>query len=199
MAKYVTSIGRIAFNSIVTPRTSDFGKTSWDVGMVLTEKDSQSIFRAIEDEITRFRDTNAKGKDLPNNDKLKMPWRQSVRQNEDGEKVPVEGEFLWVFKRPVSYPDRRSGGETKNTPPLIYDSLGKIVNDMQEVPNQTTGKVVYEVGIYNRMGNSGVTLRLVGFQIGELGAGSDVQLTPIEGGTFVKEEDSADIGALLGS
>jgi len=197
MAKHVTSIARVAFNSIINPRTSDFGKTSWDVGVVLTEKDSQSIFQAIEDEINRFRDANAKGKELPSNDKLKMPWRQSVRQNEDGEKVPVEGEFLWVFKRPVSYPDRRNGGEMKNTPPLIYDSMGKIVDGLQEVPNQTTGKVVYEVGIYNRMGNSGVTLRLVGFQIAEMGAGSGVDLTPIEGGTFVAEEDSADIGALL--
>lgn len=199
MAKHVTSVARIAFNSIINPRTSDFGKTSWDVGVVLTEKDSQSIFQAIEDEITRYRDTNAKGKELPNNDKLKMPWRQSVRQNEDGEKVPVEGEFLWVFKRPVSYPDRRNGGETKNTPPLIYDSMGKIVDGLEEVPNQTTGKVVYEVGIYNRMGNSGITLRFVGFQIAEMGAGSGVDLTPIEGGTFVAEEDSADIGALLGA
>lgn len=197
MAKHVTSIARVAFNSIINPRTSDFGKTSWDVGVVLTEKDSQSIFQAIEDEINRFRDANAKGKELPSNDKLKMPWRQSVRQNEDGEKVPVEGEFLWVFKRPVSYPDRRNGGEMKNTPPLIYDSMGKIVDGLQEVPNQTTGKVVYEVGIYNRMGNSGITLRLVGFQIAEMGAGSGVDLTPIEGGTFVAEEDSADIGALL--
>jgi hypothetical protein len=199
MAKHVTSIARVAFNSIINPRTSDFGKTSWDVGVVLTEKDSQSIFQAIEDEVTRYRDTNAKGKELPSNDKLKMPWRQSVRQNEDGEKVPVEGEFLWVFKRPVSYPDRRNGGEMKNTPPLIYDSMGKIVDGLQEVPNQTTGKVVYEVGIYNRMGNSGVTLRLVGFQIAEMGAGSGVDLTPIEGGTFVAEEDSADIGAVLGA
>ena len=197
MAKHVTSIARVAFNSIINPRTSDFGKTSWDVGVVLTEKDYQSIFQAIKDEINRFRDANAKGKELPSNDKLKMPWRQSVRQNEDGEKVPVEGEFLWVFKRPVSYPDRRNGGEMKNTPPLIYDSMGKIVDGLQEVPNQTTGKVVYEVGIYNRMGNSGVTLRLVGFQIAEMGAGSGVDLTPIEGGTFVAEEDSADIGALL--
>ena len=195
MAKHVTSIGRIAFNSLVTPRTSDFGKTSWDVGMVFTEKDSQSIFQAIEDELQRFRDTNRSGKDLPDNSKLKMPWRQSVQQNADGEKVPVDGEFLWVFKRPISYPDRRNGGEMKNTPPLIYDAIGKIVEGMTEVPNQTTGKAIYEVGIYNRMGNSGVTMRLVGFQIAQLGeAGLD--LAPIEGG-FVAGGDDDDISAVL--
>ena len=196
MAKHVTSIGRIAFNSLVTPRTSDYGKTSWDVGMVLTEKDSQSIFQAIEDEIQRFRDTNRNGKDLPDNSKLKMPWRQSVQQNADGEKVPVDGEFLWVFKRPISYPDRRNGGEMKNTPPLIYDAMGKIVDGMTEVPNQTTGKAIYEVGVYNRMGNSGVTMRLVGFQIAQLGeAGLD--LAPIEGGSFVAGGEDDDISAVL--
>lgn len=196
-SKKVTELCRFAFGSLLTPKANPYGKVQYDAGVVLTEKDSQSIFEAIEEALENYRG-GPRGKDLPPNDKLNMPWRQSTKKNDAGEKEEVPGEFLWVFKRPHTW-KTKSGEEQRNTPPLIYDSMGRIVQDITEIPGGSTGKVIYEVGIYNNMGNSGVTLRLIGFQVAELAEMGGLELQPIEGGTFVAEAEDAvaDMNSLL--
>jgi hypothetical protein len=193
--KRITPVGRFVYGALIEPRTTDFGKTEWLAAVVLSEADSEPLFAAIEEVLAAKRADNSK---FPaDNSKLRMPFRPSEKKNEAGEKELVEGEFLWTFTRRLERKGRE--GETvRNTPPVIYDSLGNVITGkLNMIGGGTMGKAVYEMYVYDAPANKGVSLQLVGFQISELSVAPEQKLDPIEGGSFVLANEEAEIEALL--
>jgi hypothetical protein len=196
--KEATPIGRIAYSSLITPRLNENnGKNEYSLGFVLKEEDCEEIFAKIEKvlEETRQRDPR-----FPkDNSKLNMPYKPSMTKDEQtGEKVPVEGELLFNFKRNATR-TLRTGEVVRNDPPMIYDSTGRLVdpNSIGRIGSGTTGKAVYEFYVYNMAAAKGVQMQLVGFQISELKRPEEIQLAPIEGGWVAEESEADEIAGLL--
>lgn len=198
MPRFVTPIGRIAFGSLIQPRLNDNnGKTEWHLGLVMKEEDCEEIFANIENALTEQRQRDLR---FPrDNTKLNMPYQPSMTKDEQtGEKVPVEGELLFKMKRNATR-TLRTGETERNDPPKIYDSTGRLVNaaTIGRIGGGTTGKAVYDIYVYNMAAAKGVQLQLVGFQINELKQPDEVQLAPIEGGWVAEESEADEIAGLL--
>lgn len=193
MPSLVTQVGRYAFGALTEPRTNpNSQKIEYNCGFVLSEADSEDIFANMEKAIEAKRAADPR---FPkDNSALRFPFRESTKKLEDGTKEVVPGEYLWNFKRNAEI-QRKTGELVRNNPPAIYDSLGRIVTgQVERFASGTTGKVVYDVYVYNMAGSKGVSLQLVGFQIAELKRG-EVALSAIEGGWVSETED--DFAAVL--
>jgi hypothetical protein len=194
VAKHLTNVGKYVFGSIVEPRTNAFGVSQWSVGLVLQEADAQPLFELIEQYLEEKRVGNAR---FPKtNDGLKMPFFPSTKLLPDGTKEEVPGEFLFKFVRKFERKNK-SGELTRNTPPAIYDSLGRVINGkVDRISSGSTGKAVFEVYVYDNAGVRGVTFQLLGFQIAELKV-QELELPPIEGGFVAEQTEDDDIAAVL--
>ena len=186
MAQFKTSVGRVAWSNLIEARTSDYGKHEWTLGLVLDEDATNEMLTRMDDELEGYRKKNPLHAKFPPLAQLKNGIKPSETKDEEGNKTPDEGNFLAVFKRQTTWKSKQ-GDTNKQTPPRIYDSVGRILTDPVDVPRGSRGLAVYEHGIYNNPGNKGISLRLVGFQIAELAEGNDVKLEAIDGGTFVVE------------
>ena len=198
MPRFVTPIGRIAFGALTTPRVNDNnGKTEWHLGLVLKEEECEEIFANIENALTEARQRDLR---FPkDNSKLNMPFQPSMTKDEQtGEKVPVDGELLFKMKRNASR-TLRTGETERNDPPKIYDSTGRLVSpgSIGRIGGGTTGKAVYDLYVYNMTAAKGVQMQLIGFQINELKQPEEVQLAPIEGGWVAEESEADAIAGLL--
>lgn len=196
MLTYVTPVGRIAFNSLISPRVNpNSGLMEYGCGFVLSHEDSESILANIERALEEYRVKNPK---FPaTNEKLIFPYEPSMRKKEDGTKEPELGLLLWKFKTKAQYKDKNTGELVNRTPPAIYDSLGRVVTGrIDRIPTNSEGKMVYEIYVYDMQANKGVQLQIRGCQVSKLEK-SGPELTPIEGG-WTPDEDSIDvIGAVL--
>lgn len=183
----VTPLGTIVFGSICDPRENpNSGRVEWNMGFVVPLTQCDSIMEAIEQALA---DKRAADPRFPaKNDGLRMPFRPSMKKLEDGTKEDDPDNILFSFKRNAEY--KTKTGETKtNSRPAIYDSRGMVVTDLVSViPGGSTGKVVYQVYVYDMPGSKGVQLQLSGFQIAELKT-NQVELQPIEGGWVSEEVD----------
>ena len=188
MPQFKTSVGRVAWSNLIEARTSDYGKTEWTLGLVIDEDATNEMLTRMDDELETYRKKNPLHAKFPPLTELKNGIKPSETKNEDGTKTPDEGNFLAVFKRQTTWKSKQ-GDVNKQAPPRIYDSVGRILTDPIDVPRGSKGLVVYEHGIYNNPGNKGISLRLIGFQIAELAEGNDVKMEPIDGGTFVVEQE----------
>ena len=188
MAQFKTAIGRVAFGNLIESRTSDYGKTEWILAVVLDEDATNQMLGHQDDELDAYRKKSPLNAKFPALASLKNGIKPSETKDEDGNKTPDEGNFLAVFKRQTTWKSKQ-GDVNKQAPPRIYDSVGRILTDPIDVPRGSKGLVVYEHGIYNNPGNQGISLRLIGFQIAELAEGNDVKMEPIDGGTFVVEQE----------
>ena len=188
--QFKTAIGKVAFGNLIESRTSDYGKTEWTLGLVIDEPATNQMLERMDAELETYRSRSPLNSKFPPLTAVKNGIKPSEIKNEDGTKEPDEGNFLAVFKRQTTWKSKQ-GDTNKNTPPRIYDSLGRILTDPIDVPRGSKGLAVYEHSIYNNPGNRGVSLRLVGFQIAELAEGNDVKLEPIDGGTFVVESQES--------
>jgi len=195
--KATASIGRIAFGSIIEPRINETsGKTEWSLGWVIPEADAQDIFDAIEQALAEERQRNPR---FPkDNSKLHMPYSQSMKKDESGEKVPEDGVLLFKFKRNANR-TLRTGEMTPNTPPHLYDSTGRLVEakTIGRVAGGSTGRVIYELYVYDMAAAKGVQLQLVGFQVDKLQQEETVALPPIEGGWVAEQSEADEIAELL--
>ena len=187
MATYKTSLGRVAFGNLVEARTSEFGKTEWTLGLVIDEAAANEMLVRMEEDLDGYRKGSPQRANFPALASIRTGIKPSETKQEDGTKVPDPGNFLSVFKRQTTWKSKL-GDFNKNTPPRMYDLLGRIIDPI-EVPRGSKGVVVYEHSIYNNPGNKGISLRLIGFQIAELADSDSVLMEPIEGGTFVSEPE----------
>ena len=191
--KFKTPVCPMVFGALTVPQSNDYG-SAWNAGMVLSEDDSQGLFKLIAQQLEDARSRDPK---FPkSNEKLKMPYQPSMEKNEDGTKTPKEGEFLWVFNRKTTRKVR--GEEVKQTPPLLWDANGSLITDLADVPRGTEGIIHFEVRCYT-MGSGGVSFFLVGFQISKFGQSDAPDLQPIEGGEFVVDDGNApvDVASVL--
>ena len=197
MGQHATkAIGRIAFGSLIEPRVNETsGKTEWSLGWVIAEEDAQDIYHHIEQALEDARQRDPR---FPkDNSKLHIPIQPSMKKDDSGEKVPVDGELLVKFKR-NAHRTLKTGEMTPNTPPHIYDATGRLVDPktIGRVAGGSTGRVVYETYVYNMAAAKGVSLQLMGFQISTLQKEDAMDLPPIEGG-WVAEQNEADSLAQL--
>ena len=193
MSKFFqTPVCKMAFGALTVPQKNDYG-SAWKAGMLISEDDSQVLFKIIAQQLEDARSRDPK---FPkSNEKLKMPWQPSMQTDADGNKTPKEGEFLWIFNRKTTKVLR---GETvKQTPPTLWDANCTPITDLAEVPWGSEGIIHFECRCYTMQGG-GVSFFLEGFQISKL-ANSGPDLKPIEGGEFVVNEDGAplDMNAVL--
>lgn len=195
--KATKAIGRIAFGSIIEPRLNESsGKTEWALGWVIEEAEAQDIFDAIEQGLTEMRQRDPR---FPkDNSKLYMPFSQSMKKDESGEKVPVDGELLFKFKR-NAHRTLRTGDQQPNTAPMLYDSTGRLVDPktIGRVAGGSTGRPIYEVYVYSMPAAKGVQLQLVGFQVDKLQQEETIALPPIEGGWVAEQSEADEIAELL--
>lgn len=186
MAQFKTAIGRVAFGNLVQSKTSDYGKTQWEVGFVIDQAGCDQI---IADQMIEHANYSKRNHDFPSYADLtiagKIGIKPSASKDENGNKVLDEGFYLCVFKRQTTY-ETKQGDTVKNNAPRMYDSIGRLIDPI-EVPRGSKGLVVYENAIYNRPGNKGMNLRLVGFQIAELADDGTIEIGAIDGGSFVVE------------
>ena len=185
------------FGALVDPRENpNSGRYEWQIGLLLTEEEAAPVLAAISEAAAQRRAENPK---FPPDAQLRMPY-SPAKQKVEGVLTDVEGSITLKFKRQASIRDKMTGGEKQNTPPAIYDGLGRLLNGTPGMPvtinSGSTGKVVYSCYAYDQAGSKGVTLQLRGFQLFEL-AKNDLQLAPIEGG-FVPDEMDDLAAALAG-
>ena len=187
MAKHVTPLGTIVFGAVVNPRENpNSGQIEWNLGFVVPLDKSDSILAVIEQALTEKRAADPRFPET--NEKLRLPYRPSMKKLEDGSKEEDPENLLFSFKRKAQY-RTKSGDVRNNTRPAIYDSRGMVVTEsVANIPGGTTGKAVYEVFVYDMPGSKGVQLQLVGFQIAEMKT-MEVELQPIEGGWISEEAD----------
>lgn len=192
MAQFKTALGRVVFGNMIEPRTSDYGKSEWTLGVVFDEVATNQMLVHMEDELESYRSRSPLNSKFPALVAVKNGIKPSEKKNEDGTKEPDEGNFLAVFKRQTTWKSKQ-GDVGKNAAPRLYDSVGRLIDPI-DVPRGSIGLVVYEHSIYNNPGNQGVSLRLVGFQIAELAEGDEVKMDAIDG-SFVVEpnEEMLDI------
>lgn len=190
-AKASKAIGRIAFGNVTEARLNELsGKTDWSIGWVIPEAEAQDIIKSIEDALADMRQRDPR---FPaTNEKLHLPFSQSMSKDESGEKVPVDGELIFKLKRNATR-TLKTGEMQPNTPPMLYDSTGRLVDPktISRVGSGSTGRIVYDVYVYSMSAAKGVQLQLVGFQIDKLRQDDVLDLPPIEGG-FVAEASEAD-------
>lgn len=195
--KSAKAIGRIAYGSIIEARVNEAsGRTEWSIGWVAREDETQDIFDLIEQALADMRQKDPR---FPkDNSKLHMPVAQSMAKDDTGEKVPVEGELLFKFKR-NSTKTLKTGEQIPNTPPLIYDSTGRLVDPktITRLGSGSTGRPIFEVYGYNMSMAKGVSLQLAGFQIDKLRQDDPIELPPIEGGWVAEQSEADEIAAML--
>ena len=192
----VTPLGTFCFGALITPRINNMNPDAppeWLAALQCSEAESQAMFEAIE---AALEDARAKQPRFPKDSKgLRFPWRQATEKAEGSdERVPLEGQLLWVFKRKSIV--KRYGEEVKNTPPTLYDNGGKVcTGQVEEIGLRSTGKVIYRTYAYCQPGNSGVGFGLEGFQIGELKESNNTPDLPPIGGNFNSDqEETVDLG-----
>ena len=196
MRNLVTPVGRFVFGSILSPRVNPNNDSlEYTAGFVLSVEDSQSLLENMEQALVEHR---AKNPNFPDtNDKLNFPYEVSRKLLESGEKVEDPDNLLWKFKNKAQYKSKQTGEMINKTPPSIYDSLGRIItNKLDRIPGGTTGKIVYDVWVYDQKVAKGVQLQIKGFQIASM-VQEHLELQPIEGGWVAEEDDIDAIGAAL--
>lgn len=178
----LTATARMAFGSLTEPRTNEYG-SSWNAALVLHEDECRQEMDLIQDLC------NARGEKDPkfNKKNLNFPFKPSVETNEKGEKVESTDSYLFNFTRAVEKRSR-TGEIIKQQPPIIWDSLGRVINPA-DLPNGvgwgSMVKVQYEYYVYDR-GNAGVKFELVGAQIIDLKQEESAP-PPVEGGWVVDD------------
>ena len=187
MAQPSTPLVEVAFAFLDEPRENLGGNLEWTIGVKLKEEDSTEIFDEIEKEIKARQKENKFPRNLEGL-KLNYPYRPSMQKQEDGSKLPVEGELLWIFKRKVV---RKSRGEqVRNAPPVIYDGTGAIVKNPPSIGSGSKVKISYQPYAYDTVAK-GVTFQLLGVQIVELKEFARAEMGAVEGGWVAPKDDNA--------
>ena len=186
MADLVTPLVEVAFAFVEEPRENLSGQLEWTIGVKLKEEDSTPIFDEIEKEIKDRQKENKFPRNLEGL-KLNYPYRPSMQKQEDGSKLPVEGELLWIFKRKVARKSR--GEEVRNAPPVIYDGTGAVVKNPPSIGSGSKVRVGYRAYAYDNV-QRGVQFQLLQVQIVELKEFSRSEMEPVEGGWVAPKGDN---------
>lgn len=186
MADLVTPLVEVAFAFVEEPRENLSGQLEWTIGVKLKEEDSTPIFDEIEKEIKDKQKENKFPRNLEGL-KLNYPYRPSMQKQEDGSKLPVEGELLWIFKRKVARKSR--GEEVRNAPPVIYDGTGAIVKNPPSIGSGSKVVIGYTAYAYDNV-QRGVQFQLRAVQIVELKEFSRTEMEAVEGGWVAPKGDN---------
>ena len=186
MADLVTPLVEVAFAFVEEPRENLSGQLEWTIGVKLKEEDSTPIFDEIENEIKDKQKENKFPRNLEGL-KLNYPYRPSMQKQEDGSKLPVEGELLWIFKRKVARKSR--GEEVRNAPPVIYDGTGAVVKNPPSIGSGSKVRVGYRAYAYDNV-QRGVQFQLLQVQIVELKEFSRSEMEAVEGGWVAPKGDN---------
>ena len=185
-----TPVGTLAWCSLINTTENLSGKQEWNCALEIPKSQCGGLLKYLDECIERFR------VDYPmwpaDSKKLKRPVTFASTKGEDGERIDNPNSYLFRFKRPAMR--FVNGKEAERPAPQLWDSLGKHINpeDIEDIGNGTTGKVIFRPYGYNHAGNQGIGLALEGFQILELKARSAaLELQPMEGGFVHNAHDDA--------
>ena len=188
-----TDIQEVAFAYLTEPRENLSGVLEWTIGLNVPAASMQQFEDVVLEEIADKQKAGRFPKPTPQS--LNYPWRDSMKKEEDGTKVKVDGYNLVVFKRKV---ERKMRGEiVRNNPPLIFDSLGQKPANPPRLGGGSKVKVIYQPFAYDTV-QKGVTFQLLGVQIVELKApASEIVMAPVEGGWQAEREGIDELNAIL--
>jgi hypothetical protein len=186
--KLVTPIGKLAWSAITEKTKNLKDELEWNCGFILPEGESQGIVEHIEAALKLKRQQDPS---FPrDNSGLNFPFSQSMKKDETGKKVPEVGMLMFKFKRPASIFRKATGNREANTPPLIFDSMGRPVSGLARIGPGSLGKVIYDPFVYDKAGQKGIRLTLLGFQITKLEVDT-IELEAVEGGWVPDQAPSA--------
>ena len=189
--KHVSPEGVFIFGALIDPRSNEYG-TEWCCGLQLTVEAGEAIAKSVEDALANKRNRDPA---FPKSNKqIKLPFSQARKRNEAGEWEPDPEHIIWNFKR--KWEVKVNGELTRNTPPLTYDSTGRLC-EVKDIGYGSRVKVIYDCYCYT-MNGGGVKLELIGVQIAELKQRS-LELAPIEGGWVAETTEEEDISRILAS
>jgi hypothetical protein len=183
-SKFVTKVGKVAWSNIVQPGRNLKDEPEWNCGFVISEGDSQDLMANIEEALRLYRSVNPSFP--PGNTGINLPFGPSFKKEENGDKVVEPGFLIFKFKRPTTIFRKKSNRREDNTAPLIFDSMGRPVRNLSDIGSGSLGKVVYDTYCYDKAGQKGVGLQLLGFQVVKLEV-QTIELEAVEGG-WVQEE-----------
>jgi hypothetical protein len=191
--KFVTPVGKLAWSAIIDQTRNLKDELEWNCGFILPEEQSQGIVEHIETALKLHRE---KDSSFPkDNSGLNFPFSQSMKKDETGKKVPEVGMLMFKFKRPATILRKATGNREANTPPLIFDSLGRPVSGLPRIGPGSLGKAIYDPFVYDKAGQRGVRLTLLGFQITKLEVDT-IELEAVEGG-WVPDQAPSALDAML--
>ena len=180
--RLLTVPGRMAFGSLVEPRVTDYG-SEWSLGLELTNEEAQPLIEAM---LAAVDDAMARDPKWKTAKDYNKPWGPARDKQPDGTLVDNPDKVLIRIKRKT---EKKYRGElTKQDPPILWDSLGRVVNgQVKEVGWGSIIKVQFEFFPYS-MGSCGIATDLQGVQIIELKE-RELAPPPVEGGWVVDSED----------
>jgi hypothetical protein len=185
--KFVTPVGKVAWSNIVHLGRNLKDEPEWNCGFVIAEADSQQIMTNIEETLRLYRVANPTFPQT--NTGLNFPFGPSHKKDATGNKELEPGFLCFKFKRPGVILRKKTGRKEDNTPPLIFDSQGRPVSGLADIGSGSLGKVVYDIYCYDKKGQKGVGLQLLGFQVVKLEV-QTIELDAVEGG-WVQGESTA--------
>lgn len=190
----MSPVGTMRWGNVVAPKSNQYGCDTWDVALTMGEEESLPLISLVERMINEAMSSRpAFPKDRS---KLYVPYDQSKKKLPDGSFEPIDDELLWKFKRKTEIKGR-NGELSRNTPPAIYDSTGRLCTD--EIGSVGWGsviKVVFEPFHYAAGATAGVSFLLTGIQIVQLEDDQSFAPPPIEGGFIAaRVEQGSDGGA----
>lgn len=196
MATHVTPVGRFLFPALVEPRENLNRQLEWSVVLEVGEQEAAPIIQVIEETVKEFRSKNPT---FPPDNMLQLPIGPAMRKNEAGEKVAQPGLFHVRFKRLRDKLDRRTGMSGVNPQPVVYDSMGSLVETPPAITTGSDGKVIYRSFAYSNA-NKGVGFYLMGVQLYKLNQ-EVINLPPLEGGWTPNqgEQEEQSLSELLAS
>ena len=78
----------------------------------------------------------------------------------------------------------------QNTPPVLFDSMGHPVLKLPTVNPGSEGRVIYDTYSYDKAGQRGVGLQILGFQVFKLNV-STIEVGALEGGWVADDSQAA--------
>ena len=196
MANHVTPTGSVAWAALLEPQQDAYNdEMNWNVGLVLTEEDLAPVLAVFEKTIEDAQKRGDFPANLPVGEKMKWPYKPSIKKEEDGTKVAEEGKFAVSFKRKTTRTIR--GEQVNNSAPQILDSTGQlVVGQKPDIGGGSLVRVIYRPYAYKNKAFCGVGAQILGVQIVELKERDNITVDAVDGG-WVAEAPRDDLQSIL--
>lgn len=190
---FSTPIGEVAWANVVEPKQNKFNATdyNWDIALMFPDHVAQKVIEKVMEEIdAAVKERIVTEQDVAR-DSFKMPYGPSLKQDENGNKVPNEGYTTIRFKRKTKVLNRRTNEYDAKDPATFFDATPTKIAPI-ELGFGSKVKVFFRPYCYNK-GAQGIALSLEAIQIQELKQkAGGFEIESLEGG-YVAEQAADEV------